>query len=77
MTLPSPCGPVLLVSAAIIFAAVHFVHPAPPHLLTMTAGPDGSSFRTYAERYKKILARNGSTLGASCPRRDRSTISIA
>ena len=52
-------GPVLLLSLAAIFLALHFVRPAPPSTLTISAGPDGSKFRTVAESYQKILARSG------------------
>jgi len=60
--LAATLGPVLLLSAAAIFAALHFVRPAPPSSLTISAGSDGSTFRTVAEKYAKILARNGITL---------------
>jgi TRAP transporter TAXI family solute receptor len=52
-------GPILLVSAAAIWLALHFVRPAPPRSLTMSGGPKGSSFQTIAERYRAILAENG------------------
>src|SRR5579872_2858627 len=52
-------GPILLLSAAVIFAMLHFVHSAPPRTITISTGPKGSTFATLAERYRKILARNG------------------
>jgi TRAP-type uncharacterized transport system substrate-binding protein len=52
-------GPILLASAAAIWLALHFVRPAPPHTLTMSGGPKGSSFETMAERYGAVLAENG------------------
>jgi TRAP-type uncharacterized transport system substrate-binding protein len=52
-------GPILLVSAAAILLALHYVRPAPPESLTMSSGPVGSSFETIAEQYQKILAHNG------------------
>ncbi|MGO8857162.1 MAG: TAXI family TRAP transporter solute-binding subunit [Steroidobacteraceae bacterium] len=52
-------GPILLVSAIAILVALHYVRPAPPHTLTMSSGPKGSNFQAIAERYQKILARNG------------------
>ncbi|MDE2264209.1 MAG: ABC transporter substrate-binding protein, partial [Gammaproteobacteria bacterium] len=52
-------GPILLASAAAIWLALHFVRPAPPHVLTMSGGPEGSSFETVAEQYRAILARSG------------------
>jgi hypothetical protein len=54
--------PALLVVVAAFAIASRFVQPAPPKKLVITAGADGSSFRIYAERYKKILARNRITL---------------
>jgi len=52
-------GPALLVCVALVWAAVHFVRSAPPHTLTISSGPKGSSFESIAQRYSKILARSG------------------
>src|ERR1700679_2781117 len=52
-------GPVVLISAVAVLLALHFVRPAPPSSLTISAGPAGSSFQTAAQQYQKILARNG------------------
>jgi hypothetical protein len=52
---------VLAVLAGFVVAA-HFVRPAPPTHIVMTSGTDGSTFRSYAERYRKILGRSGITL---------------
>ena len=52
-------APIVLICIALVWAAVHFVHSAPPHNLTISSGPPGSSFDTIAQRYSKILARNG------------------
>ncbi len=52
-------GPVLLVTALAIVAAYWFVRPAPPKTITIASGPEGSNFRLTAEKYRKILARNG------------------
>jgi NMT1 family protein len=54
--------PTLLIVAAALVVAAHFIRPAPPTHIVMTSGTDGSTFRNYAERYRKILARNGITL---------------
>ncbi len=54
--------PILLLSAAAIWLTLHFVQPAPPHTLTISAGPPGSTFELSAERFRAILARNGITL---------------
>ncbi len=51
--------PILLLAAAAIWLTLHFVRPAPPHTLTVSAGPPGSSFELTAERFRSILARNG------------------
>lgn len=52
-------GPVLLVSVIVIFAAFHFLKPAPPDKLTLASGPVGSRFEGFANEYRKILARSG------------------
>ncbi|HEX4598740.1 MAG TPA: TAXI family TRAP transporter solute-binding subunit [Burkholderiaceae bacterium] len=54
--------PTLLAVLAAFAVAAHFIRPAPPKHLVITSGTDGSTFRTYAERYRKILARNRITL---------------
>lgn len=51
-------APIVLVTILAIWLAFHYVRPAPPDTIVFTSGPDGSSFRTFAERYQKILARN-------------------
>jgi len=35
------------------------VHSAPPRTLVVTSGPEGSSFRRFADSYQKILATHG------------------
>jgi TRAP-type uncharacterized transport system substrate-binding protein len=57
--LAAALGPVILISAIAIWVAFHFVRPAPPDTITITTGSEGSSFRMNAEKYQKILARNG------------------
>jgi TRAP-type uncharacterized transport system substrate-binding protein len=51
--------PPVLVCAALVWAALHFVRSAPPHTLTISSGPKGSSFDNIAQRYSKLLARSG------------------
>lgn len=51
--------PFVLVLLGVIWLAVRYFYPAPPDTITISSGPDGSSFRLNAERYAKILARNG------------------
>jgi hypothetical protein len=50
---------VLLISFFTIFAIFWFFHSAPPRTIIITSGPEGSIFRRNAEKYGKILARNG------------------
>lgn len=52
-------APVVLASGIAIAIAFHYVQPAPPSTITISSGPDGSAFRSVAEKYRKILARNG------------------
>src|ERR1043165_1209371 len=55
-------GAILLICLATLLGAVLFLKSAPPNTLTITSGPEGSLFRTNAEKYRVILARNGVTL---------------
>ena len=55
-------GPIVLFTVLVTWATYHFVRPAPPDTITITTGAEGSMFRTTAERYKRILARNGVAL---------------
>ncbi|CAB3766620.1 TAXI family TRAP transporter solute-binding subunit [Paraburkholderia humisilvae] len=55
-------GPILLISAIAIWAAVRLIQPAPPSTLIISAGPRGSTFWNAAQRYKEILARNRVTV---------------
>jgi TRAP-type uncharacterized transport system substrate-binding protein len=52
-------GPAVLICVVLVWATMHFFSSAPPHTLTISSGPKGSSFETIAQRYAKILARNG------------------
>ena len=60
--LPISIGVIVVVSIVAAVLAFVFLSEAPPTTLTMTSGPDGSSFRLVAEQYRKILARDGVTL---------------
>lgn len=60
--LAATLGPVLLLSIAAVLLALHFVRPAPPTSLNIVSGPEGSTYRSMAEKYKVILERNGITL---------------
>lgn len=52
-------GPIILLTVIVIGGALWIVRPAPPDTITIAAGPDGSTFRVTAEKYRKILVRNG------------------
>ncbi len=54
--------PLALVLAAATWAVLHFVRPAAPSAITISTGPEGSSFQRAAERYAKTFAKNGVTL---------------
>ncbi len=54
--------PFTLLAAAVVWAVLHFVRPAPPSVVTISTGRDGSSFQRTAERYAKAFERNGVTL---------------
>jgi len=36
-----------------------FLHPLPPHIITMATGPEGSAYETFGKRYKILLAKEG------------------
>ncbi len=48
-----------LIVLALIVAVYWFFHLAPPRTIIMTSGVENSAFQRHAERYQKILARNG------------------
>lgn len=52
-------GPLVILVIIAICAAYWYMRPAPPDLITISSGPPGSILRLNAEKYKKILARNG------------------
>ena len=49
---------VVLVTLVSVAAIISFIGSAPPNTITITSGPDGSQFRTNAEKYRVILARS-------------------
>lgn len=53
---------IVLMFVALLVAVFWFIHLAPPKTLIMTTGVEDSVFQRQAERYRKILARNGVTL---------------
>jgi TRAP transporter TAXI family solute receptor len=50
---------ITLIVAILVFAVFWFFHLAPPDSITITSGPAGSAFQLNAEKYAKILERNG------------------
>jgi TRAP-type uncharacterized transport system substrate-binding protein len=52
-------GPFLVVVAIAFWIAYHYIRPAPPDTIVMSSGRDGSIFQATAERYRKVLARQG------------------
>jgi TRAP transporter TAXI family solute receptor len=52
-------APIVFITVLGIVATYWIVQPAPPRSITITAGPEGSVFRLTAEKYQKLLARNG------------------
>ena len=55
-------GVILLVALVIGTGVLVFVNSSAPTTIVITSGPAGSVFEKNAERYKKILAREGVTL---------------
>ena len=49
---------ILFVILVGLVAVFWFFHSAPPGTLTITSGPEGSAFRTNAEKYQEILLRS-------------------
>jgi TRAP-type uncharacterized transport system substrate-binding protein len=53
---------VVLILVVLVLGIFLFFYLAPPSTITITSGPQGSTFRRTAERYAKILQRDGVTL---------------
>ena len=51
--------PISLALAAASWGVLHFVRPAAPSVITLSTGPEGSSFQRAAERYAKAFEKNG------------------
>jgi len=49
----------IIVGLAVIFAFLWFFYSAPPKTMTITCGEKGSLYYSVAEKYAKILARDG------------------
>jgi TRAP transporter TAXI family solute receptor len=52
----------LLAGLVMVFAVFWFFHSAPPHTITITSGPTGSSFDLTAAKYQALLKQKGVTL---------------
>lgn len=55
-------GTILIIGVLLAIAVLLFVNSSAPTAITITSGPQGSAFLNNAEKYKKILAREGVTL---------------
>ena len=53
---------VISIIVVLVLGLFLFFYLAPPNTITITSGPEGSTFRRTAERYAEILKRNGVTL---------------
>lgn len=51
-----PIGAVIITG---VILAIKLVRPAPPNLIRLVTGPDGSSYRSTGEKYKKIIEGHG------------------
>ena len=51
--------PVALGLALALGIALHFARPAPPRQVVLAAGPQGGAYHDFAERYARVLAREG------------------
>jgi TRAP-type uncharacterized transport system substrate-binding protein len=53
---------IVAVGLLVLFAVFWFFHSAPPHTITITSGPPGSTFQTNAMKYAEFLAGKRVTL---------------
>ena len=67
---------VLVTCVAVGLATFGFFSVAAPTTLTIASGPKGSAFERYAERYQKILAREGVTLKILPSQGSRSNLAL-
>ncbi len=51
--------PVVVVTAALAWLVVKFLQPAPPNTIRLISGPDSSSYRSTAEKYKELIEARG------------------
>lgn len=55
-------GPSALLIILVLLIAYHFIDPAPPRRLVISAGSEDSAYLDFANRYRQILARDGISL---------------
>jgi TRAP transporter TAXI family solute receptor len=55
-------GPGILITILGFIVAYHFVEPAPPRKISIGTGDKSGAYYAFAQRYQKILARDGVTL---------------
>jgi len=53
---------ILFIGLAVSTAIIIYLNSSAPNTITIASGPNGSVFQNNAEKYKKILARDGVTL---------------
>ncbi len=51
--------PVVVVTAALAWLVVKFLQPAPPNTIRLISGPESSSYRSTAEKYKELIEARG------------------
>ncbi len=51
--------PIALVLGVATWLGVHFIRPAPPNAIRLLAGTPGSTYWNQAQKYKKIIERDG------------------
>ncbi|MDX2019427.1 MAG: TAXI family TRAP transporter solute-binding subunit [Deltaproteobacteria bacterium] len=51
--------PIMALSLGAAWLVIKFVRPAPPNRIRLLSGPEGSTFRRHAERYKKSIEAHG------------------
>jgi hypothetical protein len=56
LTVAVPLGAVIVAG---VILAIKLVRPAPPSLIRLVTGPDGSNYRSTGEKYKKIIEAHG------------------
>ena len=55
-------GPLVVIVIIGFLVALHYVKPAPPRQIAIAAGEKGGAYYAFAERYRRLLAREGMEL---------------